>query len=77
MVIIFFPFSLSLSLFLKFSLLYFITYPNDCSVIVLSCCKATSKISLIGVGFNGAETNCRIAHILGGLTEAFFSEQCK
>ena len=23
------------------------------------------KCSTIGIGFNGAETNCRIAHILG------------
>ena len=37
------------------------------------------KCSAIGIGFNGAETNCRIAHILGILlmnscnTDIFFS----
>ena len=37
------------------------------------------KCSTIGIGFNGAETNCRIAHILGILlmnscnTDIFFS----
>ena len=25
----------------------------------------TNKVSAIGVGFNGVETNCGIAHILG------------
>ena len=45
----------------------------------LHCGWLLLKCSAIGIGFNGAETNCRIAHILGILlmnscnTDIFFS----
>ena len=35
------------------------------SVTVLTLWVAPLKCSTVGIGFNGAETNCGIAHILG------------
>ena len=49
------------------------------SVTVLTLWVAPPEMSAIGIGFNGAETNCGIAHILGILlmnscyTDIFFS----
>ena len=36
-----------------------------CSQLCSHCGWLLLKCSAIGIGFNGAETNCRIAHILG------------
>ena len=36
-----------------------------CSQLCSYCGWLLLKCSAIGIGFNGAETNCRIAHILG------------
>ena len=36
-----------------------------CSQLCSHCGWLLLKCSTIGIGFNGAETNCRIAHILG------------
>ena len=36
-----------------------------CSQLRSHCGWLLLKCSAIGIGFNGAETNCRIAHILG------------
>ena len=49
------------------------------SVTVLTLWVAPPEMYAIGIGFNGAESNCRIAHILGILlmnscnTDIFFS----
>ena len=50
-----------------------------CPQLCSHCGWLLLKCSAIGIGFNGAETNCRIAHILGILlmnscnTDIFFS----
>ena len=36
-----------------------------CSQLCSRCGWLLLKCSAVGIGFNGAETNCRIAHILG------------
>ena len=36
-----------------------------CLQLCSNCGWLLLKCSAIGIGFNGAETNCRIAHILG------------
>ena len=50
-----------LSIFALFSLLIYMC----CSQLCSHCGWLLLKCSAIGIGFNGAETNCRIAHILG------------
>ena len=53
----------------------YMCYPQLCS----HCGWLLLKCSAVGIGFNGAETNCGIAHILGILlmkscnTDIFFS----
>ena len=47
--------------FALFSLLIYMC----CSQLCSHCGWLLLKCSAIGIGFNGAETNCRIAHILG------------
>ena len=42
----------------KKRLLLFLSFDQQCGWLLLKC-------SVIGIGFNGAETNCGIAHILG------------
>ena len=50
-----------------------------CPLLCSHCGWLLLKCSAIGIGFNGAETNCRIEHILGILlmnssnTDIFFS----
>ena len=43
----------------------FLAYTNVYSVLSSHSGWLLLKWSAIGIGFNGAETNCRIAHILG------------
>ena len=43
----------------------FLTHIYGLSVTVFTCGWLLLKCSVIGIGFNGAETNCGIAHILG------------
>ena len=43
----------------------FLTHIYVLFATVLALWVAPPECSAIGIGFNGAETNCRIAHILG------------
>ena len=48
-----------------FNVIYVVFLTYVLSVTVLTLWSLLLKCSAIGIGFNGAETNCRIAHILG------------
>ena len=43
----------------------FLAYTNVCSVMSSHSGWLLLKWSTVGTGFDGAETNCRIAHVLG------------
>ena len=59
-----------------FNVFYVVFFTNVLSITVLTLWVAPPlKCSATGIGFNGAETNCRIAHISGILRKNSYEFQ--